>query len=80
MVAAHGLSCSEACGIFLDWESNPCLLHQPANSLPLSHQGNPATSILQMRLREAHWLALNRRPQLQVQCSVHAAGTDPTQT
>ena len=27
VVIAHGLSCSVACGIFLDWGSNPCLLH-----------------------------------------------------
>ena len=27
IVVAHGLSCSTEGGIFLDWESNPCLLH-----------------------------------------------------
>ena len=27
VVAAHGLSCSMACGIFLDQGSNPCPLH-----------------------------------------------------
>ena len=26
-VAAHGLSCSETCRIFLDQGSNPCFLH-----------------------------------------------------
>ena len=34
-------SCSLACGIFLNQGSNPCLLHQQTNSLPLSHLGNP---------------------------------------
>ena len=27
IVVAHGLSCPEACGIFPDQGSNPCLLH-----------------------------------------------------
>ena len=35
------LSCSSACGIFLDQGSNPCLLHWQVDSLPLSHQGSP---------------------------------------
>ena len=37
----HGLSCSTACGIFLNQGSNPCLLHWQAGSLPLSHLGTP---------------------------------------
>ena len=41
VAGAHGLSCSEARGIFLDQGSNLCLLHQQVASLPLSHQGNP---------------------------------------
>ena len=41
LVVRHELSCSEACGIFLDQGSNPCLLHRQADSLPLSHQGSP---------------------------------------
>ena len=36
-----GLSCSEACGIFLDQRSNLCLLHWQADSLPLTHPGSP---------------------------------------
>ena len=28
------------CGMFKAQESNPCLLHWQANSLPLSHQGS----------------------------------------
>ena len=31
-VVAHGLRCSEACGIFLDQRWNLCLLHWKANS------------------------------------------------
>ena len=38
---AHGLSCSMACGIFLDQESNLYLLHWQVDSLPLKHQGSP---------------------------------------
>ena len=45
-VVMHGLSCSEACGNFMDQGSNQCLLHWQANSLPLSHKGIPNLSIL----------------------------------
>ena len=38
---ARGLSCSVACGIFLDQRLNLCLLHWQADTLPLSHQGSP---------------------------------------
>ena len=38
---AHRLSCSVACGVFPDRGSNPCLLHQRAESLPQSYQGSP---------------------------------------
>ena len=40
IVVANGLSCSGACGTFLDQGLNPCLLHWQANSIPLSHQGS----------------------------------------
>ena len=43
---AHGPSCSEACGIFLDQGLNPRLLNRQADSLLLSHQGSPSTFIL----------------------------------
>ena len=49
----HGLSCSAACGIFRDQESNPCLLHWQADSLPLSHQGSPASWLLLMNTEVA---------------------------
>ena len=41
ILVAHGLSCSEACGIFPDQGLNLCPLHWQAVSLPLSHQGSP---------------------------------------
>ena len=40
-VVAHGPSCSAACGIFPDQDSNPCPLHWQADSQPLHHQGSP---------------------------------------
>ena len=46
IVAAHELSCSVACGIFLNQGSNPYLLHWQADSLPLSHQGSPLCAFL----------------------------------
>ena len=41
VVMAHGPSCPVACGIFPDQGSNPCPLSWLADSLLLSHQGNP---------------------------------------
>ena len=38
---AHGPSRSAACGIFPDWGTNPCPLHQQADSQLLRHQGSP---------------------------------------
>ena len=46
VVVAYRLSCSTACGIFLDQGSNPCLLHWQADSLPPSHQGSPNQGFL----------------------------------
>ena len=40
VVVVHGLSCSAACGIFLDQGSNPCPLHRQADSQPLRHEGS----------------------------------------
>ena len=52
VVVACGLSCSEACGIFLDQGSNPCPLHWQADSYLLDHQGNSTFSfLLSMGLR-----------------------------
>ena len=47
VVAAHGPSCSVACGIFPDQGSNPCPLHWQADSEPLHHQGSPHFFILE---------------------------------
>ena len=41
VVVVHGLSCSEACGIFSNQGLNQGLLHWQADSLPLSHQESP---------------------------------------
>ena len=44
--AAHGPSCSVACGILPDQGSNPRPLHWQADSQPLRHQGSPAGGFL----------------------------------
>ena len=41
VVVTHGLSCSTACGIFPDQDSNPCPLNWQEGSLPLRHQESP---------------------------------------
>ena len=46
VVVAHGPSCSAACGILPDQGSNPCPLHQQADSQPLRHQGSPSYPFL----------------------------------
>ena len=46
VVAAHGPSCSVACGIFPDQGLNPCPLHWQADSQPLRHQGSPLSVLL----------------------------------
>ena len=51
VVAAHGPSCSTACGIFPHQGSNPCPLHWQADSQPLRHQGSPF-AVLFMRSEE----------------------------
>ena len=50
VVVAHGPSCSVACGILPDQGSNPCPLHQQADSQPLHHQGSPYLFILHEQL------------------------------
>ena len=41
VVAAHGCSCSSACGIFLDQGLHPCPQLWQMDCLLLSHQGSP---------------------------------------
>ena len=45
-IAAHGPSCSVACGIFPDQGLNSCPLHWQADSQPLRHQGSPVVTVL----------------------------------
>ena len=40
-IVAHRPSCSAACGILPNQDSNPCPLHRQADSQPLRHQGSP---------------------------------------
>ena len=54
-VLAHGLSCSRACGVYLDWELNQCLLHQQANSSPLRHQCSPPAPFLTILRIRGPW-------------------------
>ena len=45
VIAAHGPSCSAACGIFPDQGTNPHPLHWQADSQPLRHQGSLVRTI-----------------------------------
>ena len=45
------LSCHASCGIFPDQESDPCLLHWQADSLPLSHREAPHYLFLKSKYR-----------------------------
>ena len=56
------LSCSTACGIFLDQGSNLCLLHWKADSLPLIHQGSPIISSLLAGVFYKEMLLVNNLP------------------
>ena len=46
VVVVHGLSCSEARGIFPDQGLNPCRLNWQVDSYPLLHQGSPKLKYL----------------------------------
>ena len=46
VIVGHGLSCSTACGIFLDQGLNLCPLHWQVDSYPLGHLGSPRDFIL----------------------------------
>ena len=65
VVRLHGLSRSTAGGILLDQEWNPCLLHWPVDSLPLSHQGEPLQLkfYLQPNSRREEWIFRQSRTQ-----------------
>ena len=49
LVVVPGLSCSTACGIFLDQGLNPCPLHWQTDFKLLDHQGSPRTFTLNMK-------------------------------
>ena len=49
VVVVQGLSCPEACGIFLDQGAKSGLLHWQVDSLLLSHQGSPERCPLMTR-------------------------------
>ena len=53
-----GLSCSVACGSFLDQGLNLCLLHWQPDSLPLSHQGSPSYHVFSFHgfIILSHWI------------------------
>ena len=55
---AHGLSCSVACGIFLDQELNLCPLHWQVDSCPLYHQESPCAIIFWLLLPWFYILSL----------------------
>ena len=46
IVVVHGLTCSTACGIFLNQEWNLCLLLWQADSLLSQQQGSPSKYFL----------------------------------
>ena len=58
VVVAHGPSCSAACGIFPDQDSNPRPLHWQADSQPLRHQGSPILAALINSLPPSTWYLL----------------------
>ena len=41
VAVVHTLSCSVPCGMFLDQELNPRLLHRQVDSYPRHHHGSP---------------------------------------
>ena len=57
IVVAHRLSCSVACGIFLDQRWNSCLLHWQVDSLPLSYQGGPGPRFREEEIKAGCWHA-----------------------
>ena len=51
IVAAHELSCSVACGIFLNQGSNLCLLYRQVDSLPLSPREIPEKNLCHLKVK-----------------------------
>ena len=78
VVLAHRFSHSAACGIFPEQGSNPCPLHQQADSYLPYHQGNPKnrlpdnksltpTSSPRWRISTMGWKVGNQAPSLLTQ-------------
>ena len=71
-VVAHGPSCSAAHGILPDQGSNPCPLHQQADSQPLRHQGSPYVTFMEFNLFNFAFIALSfvsdQKNHCQIQC------------
>ena len=57
---AHGLSCSEAYGIFLAQASNPSSLHWQADSHPLYRQGGLTCFLNKCLLWTSVWVKMTR--------------------
>ena len=55
VVVVHWLSCSAACGIFLDQGLNTHLLHWQVDSLPLNQQGRPNQRLIMYLSPLPHW-------------------------
>ena len=71
-VVAHGPSRSAACGILPDQGSNPCPLHQQADSQPLRHQGSPEWLLLMSNQGKPHRTQSSQTPSL----ILESAGSD----
>ena len=66
VVVEHGLNSSAACGIFPDWDFNPCLLHWQADTFPLSHPGSACANFysnyfLEFLCSPVPWMHIARR-------------------
>ena len=77
VIVAHGPSCSAACGILPDQGSNPCPLHQQADSQPLRHQGSPNCKLLKEDNQRQYFLAFWVRMDL-LQTEVQIGGPGAT--
>ena len=60
VTVAHGLSCSEAYGIFPDQGSNPSSLHWQADSHPLYHRGGLTCFLNKCLLWTSVWVKMTR--------------------
>ena len=80
VVGEQGFSYSSARGILLDQGANPHLLHQQADSLPLSHQGSPKFSFYGCSKCLASFCAIKCRHGAQSAKIEHARFDFPSRT